>query len=289
MSQRRDVSDGQLDNDGHLLEAAIAHHQYTGSHLLLNTCLRNVDFWMSKLGRGPDQIRAYCGHPEIELALLRLYAITEDPRHLDFAGYLLSERGYIGPETNGKPFFRYEADDLRHDLIYHHQMEDLDHLSYVQAHRPLHEQENVLGHSVRALYLLTAAADYGREFLEDAERLWIDCMGRKMYATGCIGTEKRWEGFHEYPYRLPQSTAEGGGYGETCASIAGMMLSERLLSHGLDCRLRDAMELIFFNAVLGGASLSGDAFNYSNIQATSGCESVIRPPWFEGASWRFHF
>jgi DUF1680 family protein len=277
----RFATDG-VDNAGHMLEAALAHHQVTQTRQLLDVMIRNVDFWIKHLGRGKGQLRAYCGHPEMELAVLRLYAFTKDPRHFEFGQYLLSERGYSGPDTNGKSFFRYEADDLRRDIIYHHQMFDLDHLSYVQAHQPLHDQKDILGHSVRALYLLTAAADCGGPFLADATRLWKDCVDHKMYATGGIGTERRFEGFHEYPYRLPQSTAEGGGYAETCASIAGLMVSERLLSHKLDGRLRDIMELVFLNGVIGGGSLDGHSFNYHNDQATSGEETAIRAEWFEG-------
>jgi DUF1680 family protein len=153
---------------------------------------------------------------------------------------------------------------------------------------PLHEQDNILGHSVRALYLLTAAADLGGEFLDDAKRLLANCVDYKMYATGGIGSEPRFEGFHEAKYRLPQSTGEGGCYAETCASIACMMVSERILSWKLDGKTRDTMELCLLNAVLGGGSLNGKQFSYANKHATWGDEVALRNDWFEGGcSLRF--
>ena len=155
-------------------------------------------------------------------------------------------------------------------------------VSYSQSHLPLHEQNEILGHSVRAFYLTTAAADLGGEFLDDAKRLWSDAVDKKMYATGGFGTEPHLEGFSEIPHRLPQSTGEGGCYAETCASIAAMMTSERILSHGLDGKVRDVMELCLLNAVLGGGSLNGKQFSYANKQATYGDEVATRKDWFEG-------
>ena len=140
----------------------------------------------------------------------------------------------------------------------------------------------MLGHSVRAFYLTTAAADLGGSFLQDAKRLLEDATTRKMYVTGGFGSEPRWEGFSPIPYRLPQSTEEGGCYQETCASIACMMTCERILSHELDGTTRDIMELCLFNAVLGGASLDGQHFSYANKLATYGDEVSLRKDWFEG-------
>ena len=155
---------------------------------------------------------------------------------------------------------------------------------YSQSHLPLHDQDNILGHSVRALYLTTAAADLGGAFLEDAKRLLADTADHKMYQTGGIGSEPRFEGFHEHKYRLPQSTAEGGCYAETCASIAAMMTAERVLSWELDGKVRDTMELCLLNAVLGGGSLNGKQFSYANKHATCGDETALRNDWFEGES-----
>lgn len=103
-----------------------------------------------------------------------------------------------------------------------------------------------------------------------------------MYPTGGIGSEPAFEGFHPAKYRLPQSTGEGGCYAETCASIACMMTSERVLSWGLDGDVRDTMELCLLNAVLGGGALNGRQFSYANKHATWGDEVATRKDWFEG-------
>ncbi len=107
---------------------------------------------------------------------------------------------------------------------------------YQQAHKPIIEQETIEGHSVRAMYLLTAVADLIRngnsigDSLKRAavERLWTDMVDKKMYLTGGIGAIKQWEGFG-IDYFLPSSTDEGGCYAETCAAIGVMMLAERML------------------------------------------------------------
>ncbi|KAL4924290.1 uncharacterized protein BDV17DRAFT_295606 [Aspergillus undulatus] len=107
-----------------------------------------------------------------------------------------------------------------------------------------------------------------------------------MYITGGIGLEPQSEGFSELPYYLPSSTGEGGCYAETCASIGAMMFSERILSHRLDGRYRDVLELCLYNAVLGGGSLDAKGFSYANKLATYGDESALRSEWFEDMLYR---
>lgn len=270
----------EMYNAGHLLEGSLAHYQYTGSRQFLDVMIKNIDCFRKHLGPGPNQLHGYPGHPELELAVLRLYAVTNDPKHLDFAQYLLSERGVTRPEQNNLSYYLYEA-QVRKDEVYPHTMNGLEGVDYHQAHLPLHEQDAILGHSVRALYLTTAAADLGGDFLDDAKRLFDDATKKKMYVTGGLGTEPRLEGFSAVPYWLPQSTGEGGCYAETCASIAAMMTGERILSHGLDAHVRDTLELCFLNAVLGGGSLNGKAFAYANKMQTYGDEVATRADWFE--------
>lgn len=109
----------------------------------------------------------------------------------------------------------------------------------MQAHLPIKEQQTIEGHSVRAMYLLTAVADVIRMDQLNAVsksqniqralyRLWDNMVQRKMYVTGGIGAIKQWEGFGS-DYFLPQGTDDGGCYAETCASIGVMMLAERML------------------------------------------------------------
>ena len=188
------------------------------------------------IGPGEDQLHAYPGHPEIELALLRLFKVTKDPKHLELAKYFIEERG--NPKgQDGKHFYIYEArmrGERENEQPGCYPLKES--FWYQQAQEPIVDQMTVEGHSVRAMYLLTAVADLVRvhgstqyERLETSvKRLWDNMVSKKMYLTGGIGAIKQWEGFG-IDYFLPQSTEEGGCYAETCASIGVMMLAERLL------------------------------------------------------------
>ncbi|KAK8861777.1 hypothetical protein IAR55_002600 [Kwoniella newhampshirensis] len=270
----------EMYNAGHLLEGALAHHHYTESRQFLDVMIRYVECFMKAFGSGKDQLHGYPGHPELELAVLRLYNLTHDPRHLEFGRYLLEARGVKREEYGGETYFVHEA-EVRKDPITSFNLSSTKDMAYNQSHLPIHDQDAILGHSVRAFYLYTACADLGGGFLEDAKRLLTDAVDNKMYVTGGFGTEPAWEGFSHIPHRLPQSTGEGGCYAETCASIACMMTSERILSHGLDGKVRDVMELCLLNAVLGGGSLDGKQFSYANKLATWGDEVATRKDWFE--------
>lgn len=169
---------------------------------------------------------------------------------------------------------------------------------YQQAHKPILEQESVEGHSVRAMYLLTAVADLVRldssntsqssdiststEYQQALIRLWNNMVDKKMYLTGGIGAIKQWEGFG-IDYFLPQGTDDGGCYAETCASIGVMMLAERLLQVDLDGRYADVMEMCMYNAVLTAMSADGRSFTYVNQLASSETDVSKREEWFECA------
>ncbi|WVQ66279.1 uncharacterized protein L199_004458 [Kwoniella botswanensis] len=270
----------EMYNCGHLLEAALAHHRWSGNRKFLNIMLKYIDLLMKTFGPGKHQLHGYPGHPELELAVLRLYSETRDPRHYAFGCYLVATRGKREPSLGGKPFFVWEAEQ-RNDSFFHATMASIDDGRYHQWHAPLGEQNTILGHSVRALYLLAAASDLDGKLLEDAKRLWSDCVDNKMYVTGGIGSIPDIEGFSEIPHFLPNGHDEGGCYAETCASIACMMICERLLSHGPSVKARDVMEKCLLNNVLGGASLDGKQFYYDNKLATCGEENADRSDWFE--------
>ncbi|KAJ4502054.1 hypothetical protein HRR83_000001 [Exophiala dermatitidis] len=278
----------ELYNAGHLIEAALAHHHLYGNNDLLEPILKYVDLLCRTFGPGEDQIHGYPGHPEIELALLRLYNRTQNRKHLELAQYFITERG--NPTgVNGRHYYVVEAerrgDDPRARPKY---WPEMDCLWYYQAHKPLVEQQTIKGHSVRAVYLLTAAADLVRSGsssvpnaqLKDAVyRLWDNMVDRKMYATGGIGAIKQWEGFG-LDYFLPQGTDEGGCYAETCAAIGVMMLAERILQYDLDRRFSDIMELCLYNAVLTSMSHDGTKFTYVNQLASSDQDLSKREEWF---------
>lgn len=242
--------------------------------------VRYVALLMRTFGPGPDQRHGYPGHPELELAMVRLYSRTRDPKHLAFARYLLETRGVVEPDLGNRPFFVWEAEQ-RQNAFHYRTMNDLSDGRYAQWHAPLKNQKTIVGHAVRAMYLVTAAADLGDDFLEAARRLWNDAVDSKMYPTGGVGSDPSIEGFSEIAHFLPDSVDEGGGYAETCASIGLCMLSERLLGHELDGRIRDVLERSLLNTVLGGGSLDGNRFFYSNRLATDKDKDTKRSGWFD--------
>lgn len=212
----------------------------------MNPILRFVSLLCKTFGPGPKQIRGYPGHPEIELALLRLHETTKDPAHYALAKYFIEERG--NPKgQDGRHFYDVEA-DRRGDRENERPAYWPGNRSYwyQQAHLPIIEQETIEGHSVRAMYLLTALADLVRteergnsDPKRDAlQRLWSSMVDKKMYLTGGIGARKQWVGFG-IDYFLPSGTDEGGCYAETCAAIGVMMLSERLLQVGIPNRVSE--------------------------------------------------
>lgn len=277
----------ELYNCGHLIEAALAHNDLYKNNDLLDPLIKYVDLLHHTFGPGESQTHGYPGHPEIELALLRLYQRTQNPKHLDLARYFITERG--NPTgVDGRHYYVVEAEkrgDSPHTRMPYWGGNDIA-LWYYQAHQPIVEQPTIEGHSVRAMYLLTAASDLvgmgkapdGR--LKDAiYRLWDNMVECKMYVTGGIGAMKQWEGFG-LDYFLPQGTDEGGCYAETCAAIGIMMLAERILQYNLDRRFSDIMELCLYNAMLTAMSHDGTKFTYVNQLASSDQDLSKREEWF---------
>ncbi|PGH17721.1 hypothetical protein AJ80_04729 [Polytolypa hystricis UAMH7299] len=282
----------ELYNCGHLIEAALAHKDHYKNDLLLEPIEKYVRLIRKVFGPGEDQLHGFPGHPEIELALVRLYKATGNQDAYDLAQYFVEERGNpTGQE--GKHYHDWEA-EKRGDSAWlrpNHYSEARAHW-YCQAHVPLLEQTTIEGHSVRALYLLTAVADLlaveksgqhafakSDQWLATVKRLWDNMVDRKMYVTGGVGAIKQWEGFGG-DYFLPQGTDEGGCYAETCASIAVMFLAERMLELELDGRYGDMMELCLYNSVMTGMSLDGKSFTYVNQLASSDKDKSGRESWF---------
>lgn len=290
-------------NAGHLIEAALAHRDHYKNDLLLEPIQKYVSYIRQTFGPEEGKRHGYPGHPEIELALLRLYSVTGNRDAYDLARYFLEERG--NPKgQDGKHYYDWEAEQ-RGDSPWKRPdpFPESRAFWYAQAHQPILEQQSVEGHSVRCVYLLTAVADMVRLDLErqanetnslpalDAEawkktavRLWDNMVDKKMYLTGGVGAIKQWEGFG-IDYFLPQGTDEGGCYAETCASIGVMMLAERLLHLGGDAgperRYADIMELCLYNNVMTAMSLQGNAFTYVNQLASSDKDPSARSDWFE--------
>jgi DUF1680 family protein len=253
---------------GHLIEAAIAHHQATGDPKLLAALCRYADHIDAHFGPEPGKRRGYDGHPEIELALVRLYHATGEQRYLRLAQYLVEERG------QSPNYFDLEARERGEDPAQFWAKT----YEYCQAHLPIREQDKVVGHAVRALYLLSGVADLAHELddptlLETCERLWNNLVHRRMYLTGGIGPSRRNEGFTT-DYDLPDESA----YAETCAAIALILWNHRLLQVAGDGKYADIIEQTLYNGLISGVSLDGKHFFYDNPLASAGDHH--RVPWF---------
>ncbi|KAI1085310.1 glycoside hydrolase family 127 protein [Whalleya microplaca] len=283
----------ELYNAGHLIEAALAHSNYYKNDFLVKPIEKYVKLIRSVFGPEPDRRHAYPGHPETELALLRLYTATGNQDAYELARYFVEERG--NPKgQDGMLYYEWERQQRgdspwkRPDSYWMH-----DTHWYNQAHKPILEQESVEGHAVRAMYLLTGVADllcldelgvksyeHRDKYFEALTRLWNNMVDKKMSLTGGIGSMYQWEGFG-IDYFLPQSSDEGGCYNETCASIGVIMLAERLLHLDLNSKYADIMELCLYNAVMTGLSLEGKAFTYVNQLASSESDKSQREEWFD--------
>jgi len=253
---------------GHLMEGAVAHFQATGDSKLLEALSRYADHIDDTFGPQPGKKRGYCGHPEVELALVRLYHATGNQRYLDLAKYFVDERGaqphYYDQEA------RARGDDPAKFWARTYE--------YCQAQVPVRQQEKVVGHAVRAMYLLSAVADLAHEFddptlLETCNRLWDNLITKRMYFTGGIGPSRHNEGF-TMDYDLPDETA----YAETCATIGLVMWNHRLLQFSGESRFADVLERGLYNGFLSGVSLEGTHFLYENPLSSAGDRH--REEWF---------
>ncbi|MDN8599358.1 glycoside hydrolase family 127 protein [Citrobacter sp. S2-9] len=245
---------------GHLFEAAVAFFNATGKRRLLEIACRFADHIDSVFGPNDGQLRGYPGHPEIELALMRLYEVTHEPRYQALARFFLEERGK-------QPYY-YDIEFAKRGGSWHWDgwadawmVKDK---AYTHSHKPLSEQSEAVGHAVRSVYLMTGLAHITRmtgdeEKRQTCLRIWNNMVQRRMYITGGIGSQGIGEAFTS-DYDLPNDTA----YGESCASIGLMMFARRMLEMEGDAHYADVMERAFYNTVLGGMALDGKHFFYVN-------------------------
>jgi DUF1680 family protein len=253
----------ELYNLGHLLEGGIAYFLATGRRRLLDILERYVEHVGKRFGPEPGQVRGYDGHQEIELALVKLYRLTGETKHLDLAAYFINERGRQPHYFDREAEARGESPKDFWAKSY----------EYNQSHRPVREQTKVVGHAVRAMYMYSAMADLAAELGDDSlkracEVLWDDVMSSKIYITSGLGPAAANEGFTE-DYDLPNDTA----YAETCASVALIFWAQRMLHLDLDGRYADVLEQALFNNALGGLSRDGEHYFYSNPLDSDGRHS----------------
>ena len=236
-------------NLGHMIEGAVAHYQATGKRNFLNIAIKYADCVCREIGNGPQQKKYVPGHQIAEMALVKLYMVTGDKKYLDQAKFFLDTRGYTSRKD-----------------------------AYSQAHKPVVEQDEAVGHAVRAVYMYSGMADVAAitgdsSYIKAIDKIWDNIVSKKIYITGGIGAHHAGEAFGNN-YELPNLSA----YCETCAAIGNVYMNYRLfLLHG-DAKYFDVLERTLYNGLISGVSLDGGSFFYPNPLSSNGKYS--RKPWF---------
>ena len=247
-SKEEDLSH-ELYNLGHMVEAAIAHYQATGSRKFLDIAIRYADCVCREVGPHAGQACVVPGHQIAEMALAKLYLVTGEQKYLDEAKFFLDYRGKT---------------TITHD--------------YSQAHKPVVEQDEAVGHAVRAAYMYAGMADVAaltgdKDYIKAIDAIWDNIVTKKLYITGGIGATSNGEAFGKN-YELPNMSA----YCETCAAIGNVYVNYRLfLLHG-DSKYYDVLERTLYNGLISGVSLDGGKFFYPNPLESMGQHQ--RQPWF---------
>ncbi len=244
---------------GHYIEAGVAYYNATGNEKALDIAKRMANCIDNHFGLEEGKIPGYDGHPEIELALSRLYEVTQDKKYLDLAHYFLTQRGQ-DPAFFEKQI-KADGDSTDRDLI--PGMRDFTREYYLAA-EPIKDQKVPHGHAVRVVYLCTGMAYVARytgdkDLLAACDRFWNDIVKRQMYITGNIGQTTTGEAF-TYDYDLPNDT----DYGETCASVGMSFFARQMLNIHAKGEYADVLEKELFNGALSGMSLDGKHFFYVN-------------------------
>lgn len=239
----------ELYNLGHMIEGAVAHYQATGSRKFLDIAMRYADCVVREVGPGEAQATVVPGHEIAEMALAKLYVVTGEKKYLDEAKFFLDYRGKTEIKSE-----------------------------YSQSHKPVIEQEEAVGHAVRAAYMYAGMADVAAltgdaSYIRAIGDIWNNIVGKKLYITGGIGATSNGEAFGRN-YELPNMSA----YCETCAAIGNVYVNYRLfLLHG-ESKYYDVLERTLYNGLISGVSLDGGGFFYPNPLESMGQHQ--RQPWF---------
>ncbi len=266
------VHSHELYNMGHMYEAAIAYFQATGKDKWLKVAEKNAQHINRVFFEGDPNynngvpVNQAPGHEELELALAKLYRITNNTLYLDMAKKFLDIRGitYV-PEGEGvmAP-------------------------TYAQQHKPVAMQDEAVGHAVRAAYLYTGMADVGalkgtNEYDQALNSIWHNIVDTKMHITGGLGAVHGIEGFGA-AYELPNKEA----YNETCAAVGNVFFNFRMFLLTQDAKFVDVAEIALLNNALAGTNLEGNKFFYVNPLEADGHTAFNdgnpgRSPWFNTA------
>ena len=246
------INSHELYNSGHLIESAVAHYRATGKKTFLSVAIKNADLVCKTFGPNEGQIHRPGGHPIIEMALCKLYKVTGNRKYLEGAKYFVEETGRC-------------TDGHRPSM-------------YSQDHMPILQQEEIVGHAVRAGYLYSGVADVAAltgdtAYQKALQRIWENMSSKKLFITGGIGSRVQGEGFGPN-YELNSHTA----YCETCAAIANVYWNYRMFLATGESKYMDVVERALYNNVLSGVSLSGDKFFYDNPLESGGEHE--RQRWF---------
>jgi len=241
----------ELYDAGHLYEAGVAHFQATGKRTLLDICLKNAELLWHDFG--DDRPIIAPGHQIVEMGLVKLYSVTHDKRYLQLAQKFLDARGPRGPEYN-------------------------------QRHKRVIDQDEAVGHAVRANYMYSGMADVAaltgdKRYASAIQKIWQNVVEKKLYLTGGVGALEHGEAYGG-DYDLPDD-----GYNETCAAVAFMMWNHRMFLLSGDAKYMDVFERTAYNGFLSGVSISGDRFFYPNPLFYDGQKKnnngfAGRAPWF---------
>ena len=246
---KEEVLSHELYNLGHMVEGAIAHYQATGKRNFLDIAIRYADCVVREVGPNPGQACVVPGHQIAEMALAKLYTVTGEKKYLDEAKFFLDHRGYTTIRD-----------------------------AYSQSHKGVLEQDEAVGHAVRAGYMYAGMADVAaltgdRNYIDAIDAIWNNIVSKKIYITGGIGSTSAGEAFGAN-YELPNRTS----YCETCAAIANVYVNYRMfLLHG-ESKYFDVLERTLYNGLISGVSMDGGSFFYPNPLESAG--EHHREPWF---------
>jgi DUF1680 family protein len=247
-------------NSGHLIEAAVVHYEATGKRNFLDIAIKNADLLVKTFGDGPGQVKGVPGHQIVETGLIKLYQITGKEDYLKLAKYFLDNRG----NPNNHKLYG----------------------EYAQDHIPVVQQNEVVGHAVRAVYMYAGMTDIAamtkdKGYTDAVNNLWSNMVNKKMYITGGIGSRHDGEAFGAN-YELPNLTA----YNETCAAIGDVYWNHRLHNLSGKSKYFDVIERTMYNGLISGISLDGKEFFYPNALESDGVfksnrGSCTRQAWFD--------